>query len=93
MGGAMRLHEGLRRNSGEGIRSFVARWLAAEAHLSRLGLSVYTGEARGHKFLNACNLGAQDYRMILTATANTYNFEQLRLALEIQFPVHPPADR
>eukprot|EP00971_Amphidinium_carterae_P248072 4925567-Amphidinium_carterae.1 len=31
--------------------------------------------------------------MILTATSNTYNFEQLRLALEIQFPVHPPADR
>eukprot|EP00971_Amphidinium_carterae_P151545 3004342-Amphidinium_carterae.1 len=31
--------------------------------------------------------------MILTATGNTYHFEQLRAALEIQFPVHPPADR
>eukprot|EP00971_Amphidinium_carterae_P350126 6491396-Amphidinium_carterae.1 len=93
LGGAMRLYEGLRRQQGEGIRSFVARWLAAEAHLSRLGLGVYTGEARAHKFLSACNLVPGDYRMILTATVNTYSFDQLRMALEIQFPVQPPADR
>eukprot|EP00971_Amphidinium_carterae_P348525 6490540-Amphidinium_carterae.1 len=93
LGGAMRLYENLKRNPGEGVRSFVARWLAAEAHLSRLGLSVYVGEARAHKFLNSCNLASHDYRMILTATSNVYDFDKLRQALEVQYPIHPPTDR
>eukprot|EP00971_Amphidinium_carterae_P203946 4047285-Amphidinium_carterae.2 len=48
LGAAMRLYEQLRRQPGEGIRSFVARWLSAEAQLSRLNLTVYQGEARAH---------------------------------------------
>eukprot|EP00971_Amphidinium_carterae_P325307 6455509-Amphidinium_carterae.1 len=49
---AMRAYEQIRRQQNELAKSFHARFLAAEAQLQRLGLSVYIGEARALKWLS-----------------------------------------
>eukprot|EP00971_Amphidinium_carterae_P181960 3610779-Amphidinium_carterae.1 len=90
IGATMKEYEQLRRSDGEQVRAWTARFLRAEHKMMRAGLQPYTGQARGHKYLHGMGLGAQEMRNVLTAARNSYVFEDLRLAAELQFPNQAP---
>eukprot|EP00971_Amphidinium_carterae_P029799 586473-Amphidinium_carterae.1 len=76
---AMRAYEQIRRMPNELAKSYHARFLAVEAQLQRLGLTVYVDEARALKWLSGLDLPAQEQRNVLTA-AGAYDTERLRAA-------------
>ena len=62
---AMTLYEGLRRSPDEGVKAFVARFRDAERVMSESGMTPYSDEARGNKFLISAKLLPSDVRNVL----------------------------
>eukprot|EP00971_Amphidinium_carterae_P048459 955239-Amphidinium_carterae.1 len=89
---AMRNYENLRRQQGEQVRAYHARFLACEQQLLRLGLSSYQNESRAIKWLNGLDLPAAEQRMVLSS-AGSYEVDRLLLSLELHFAGHIPPSR
>jgi hypothetical protein len=87
---AMDSYEGVRRDVNMGIKAYVSRFLEVEKAMRDAGLKPYEDEARASKFLKCARLLPGDARNVMTQ-AKGYDFEKIKDAMELLWPMRPPA--